>query len=245
VQWVIDEVVLSNSRRALDPGRCLTFRDKQRVIFAIVQDEVEQMDLSAGKRVLLELDDGDTAVALIHSATGKTFEVELLDSLQESLLESVTVVGILVTDATGLHRWPATGTAAQTSNRAIVEVTGTASVLQRRRYPRHPVELPATVRRLRSSQSSVSQPGHIVDLSRGGLKLIAGPIDIGDTVLISVDLRDRTLELVGRVLLAYPDQRGNRVAHVAFLVPTGPSEPERQLDDYLETLMGAEPAAHA
>jgi PilZ domain len=212
------------------------------VIFAIAQDEVEEMDLCAGRRVLLELDDGGTAVALIDRADGKTLELEVLDSLPESLLETVTVVGILVTDAKGLHRWPATGTAAPNSNKATVEVTGTASVLQRRRHPRHPVELPATVRRLCDSQSTVTQPGHIVDLSRGGLKLIAGPVDIGDTVLISVDIRDRPLELVGRVLLAYPDDRGNRVAHVAFLVPSGPSEPEHQLDAYLDTLMGAEPA---
>jgi hypothetical protein len=200
------------------------------------------MDLCAGRRVLLELDDGGTAVARIDRAAGKALEVELLDTIQESESGTVTVVGILVTDATGLHRWPAAGTAAQASNTATIEVTGTASVLQRRRHPRHPVELPATVRRLRDSQSTVSQPGHIVDLSRGGLKLIAGPVDIGDTVLISVDIRDQPLELVGRVLLAYPDDSGNRVAHVAFLVPTGPSEPERQLDIYLESLMGAEPA---
>jgi hypothetical protein len=139
-------------------------------------------------------------------------------------------------DTAGLHSWAADGSVAGTLKRASVTLTGEETVLQRRHHHRSAVDLPATVVRLSDSGTRGSQPGQIVDLSTGGLRMVGGQIAIGDTLLISVNIRDHRLELIGRVLLAYPDGHGNRVGHIAFLVPAGPSEVAQQVHDYLESI---------
>lgn len=71
--------------------------------------------------------------------------------------------------------------------------------------------------------------------------MVDGPVDIGDTVLVGVRLDDELadglpLEVVGRVLLAYPDGAGGRMAHVAFLMPADTSEASERPDAYLLAL---------
>ena len=202
----------------------------------ISKDRLEEAHLRPGKRILLELDDGSTVVGVIDGAGDSHLQVDVLDDLTPSDLEVWTVVRVLMVDAAGLHSWPADGRVVSAPKRATVTLMGAETVLQRRHHHRSAVNLPATVVRLSDSGPRGSQPSQIVDLSNGGLRLVGGPIAIGDTLLISVDVRNHRLELIGRVLLAYPDGHGKLVGHVAFLVPAGPSEPAEQLRDYLESI---------
>lgn len=57
----------------------------------------------------------------------------------------------------------------------------------------------------------------IVDLSRGGMKLLgAESLVTADTVEVAVDLGSGRLALTGRVVMSYPGPGGVRISHIAF-----------------------------
>jgi hypothetical protein len=196
------------------------------------------MDFRTGQRVFLQLADGGTVLAAIEEtlehAAEQVIRVEVLeDPLTTRGATQSAVVGILLVDDMGLSTFPAHGLIASIGSSSSLSVGGPGRVLQRRHHERYPIDLPATVRRLQGGAPSHRHEGHVVDISVGGLRLVGGPTDVGDTVLIDLRIAEQPIELVGRVLLAYPDGHGARVAHVAFLVAAGSSGPSDRLEDYI------------
>jgi hypothetical protein len=206
------------------------------------------MDFRTGQRVFLQLDTGGTVLAAIEEASEDAAEqvirVEVLeDPLPTTGPTHAAVVGILLVDDMGLSTFPAHGLVASAGSSTSVSVSGPGRVLQRRHHARYPIDLPATVRRLEGGAPSPRHEGHVVDISAGGLRLVGGPADVGDTVLIDLRIAEQPIELVGRVLLAYPDGQGARVAHVAFLVPAGSSALPDRVEDYLAGQAAEGPAS--
>jgi PilZ domain len=195
--------------------------------------EVSTVELARGRRVVLELLDG-AVVAMIDGAADDVLHLRLLDDLPDPGATPV-VTGVLIVDPVGLFLWPARVQSIDSPDAVTVAITGPSTLLQRRRHPRVDVDLAATVRRYHALGLTAPEDATVVDISRGGLRLIGPALEPGDVVKIQAATPRGNLPATGRVVYRSSDADGHHVAHVAFLLPTG-QEGVSGVDEYLASV---------
>lgn len=194
--------------------------------------DLQAAEIAAGIRVGLELPEGGTCVALIERVSGDTIHLELLDDPPEGALKASTLIDVFLPRDAGLYRWATRVAQEPDGNTTSLVILGPASLLQRRRTPRVEVDLAAVVSRVRGGRRGKPEEAHIVDLSRGGMKLLGGAsLVTADTVEVAVDLGLGRLALTGRVVMSHPGPGGDRVSHIAFSEELSPAL--AVIDDYV------------
>ncbi len=176
--------------------------------------------MEEGVRVSLEFPEAGTCVAVVAQIDGRKLGLQLLDEPPPGELGPGSMIDLFLPRPEGVYHWVCTVNSLPTSERAEVEISGSALFIQRRMGPRVDATLGAEVRRERSARRGRSYPATVADLSRGGLKLETPcQLSTGDTVEVKVGLPGEPVEVVGRVVMAYPSpaNSGLRLAHISFL----------------------------
>jgi len=193
------------------------------------------MQLVTGMRVTLGFESGQTCVASIRDVTAESIDVDLLDDPGAELDDSGPI-NVFVPAPDGLHYWPATAGALAERSVSLTFI-GIRRVTQRRSYPRHAVDLNGRVRRVGQGHRTPPQEVDIIDLSRGGAKVVGrARATTGDRVILEVELATGPVEADARVVMTYPDGHGRRVSHLAFTRIEEPTPGIRSIARYLTTL---------
>jgi hypothetical protein len=177
--------------------------------------------MEAGVRVSLEFPDAGTCVAVVAQINGRRLELRLLDEPLPGDLGQGCALDLFLPRPEGVYHWVCTVSSPPVGERAEVEISGLPLFIQRRMGPRVGAALDAEVRREHSARRGRPYSATVADLSRGGLKLeTACPLSTGDTVEVKVGLPGDPVEVVGRVVMAYPSPGhpgSSRLAHISFL----------------------------
>jgi hypothetical protein len=182
-------------------------------------------------RVSLELPEAGTCVGMVTGTQHNMISLELLDEVPDGELEGGLTLDMFMPRPQGIYHWMCTLSAAPEGRRALVELLGEPTFVQRRVGQRVESSAQAQVRRLRSGRRGPAHPAMVVNLSRGGMKL-QGPFQAstGDTVEVSVEL-DQRVALLGRAVMTYPLAEGTWATHVSFL--PGQRAALDALDEYI------------
>ena len=173
--------------------------------------------LESGMRVSLELPEAGTCVAVVSETAQTSLTLDLLDDLPDGELEPGSTLDLFMPRPEGIYHWLCSLSSLPLGQRAELELLGSPMVVQRRARQRVNAALEAKVRRTRSERRSPAHDMTVADLSHGGMKLEgAFQLGIGDTVEVTVDLGTR-VQVVGRVVMAYPTPRGTWSAHLSFI----------------------------
>lgn len=182
-----------------------------------------------GARVSLDLPEAGTCVALVTSKESQTLRLDLLDEVPEGELVMGSTLEIFVPRPDGIYHWLCS-VKKLGPGQAEVELVSAPMFVQRRRAPRIGSQLRAQVRRPQARRT----PSHdmtVADLSRGGMKLEGEfAVSTGDTLEVTVEIGP-VLQVMGRVVLAYPLDAGRWAAHVCFL--DGQREAIEVVDGYI------------
>jgi PilZ domain len=187
--------------------------------------------LENGVRVSLELPEAGTCVAVVSQTGQSSLTLDLLDDLPDGELEPGSTLDLFMPRPEGIYHWLCSLSSLPLGQRAELELLGSPMVVQRRSGPRVDASLGAKVRRTRSSRRDPAHDMTVADLSHGGMKLEgAFQLSIGDTVEVTVDL-GAPVDVVGRVVMAYPTTRGTWSAHLSFI--DGQREALDMVDSFL------------
>jgi hypothetical protein len=182
-------------------------------------------------RVSLELPEAGTCVAVVSGTRQTSLTLDLLDDLPDGELEPGSTLDLFMPRPEGIYHWLCSLSSLPLGQRAELELLGSPMVVQRRSGRRVDAELEAKVRRPRSARRGPAHDMKVADLSHGGMKLV-GPFQLstGDTVEVTVDL-GTPVQVVGRVVMAYPTARGTWTAHLSFV--DGQREALDMIDSFL------------
>jgi len=187
--------------------------------------------LVTGARVSLELPEAGTCVAVVTSAVGDQVRLQLLDELPPGSLHLGAAFELFVPRPAGIYHWLCALRELEREEEALVQLLSEPLFVQRRRAHRWEASLEAQVRRVHAARRGAIRAMKVADLSRGGLKL-EGPVRLstGDTLEVGFNL-GREVELMGRVVMAYPAPGDFWAVHVSFL--EGQREAMELLDRYI------------
>lgn len=168
-------------------------------------------------RVGVEILDSASSVALVERiGPGAAVTLTLLDEVDASELLPGTEATLFVVRPTGLYRWPVL-VSDRREDKVDFDLVQQMQHIQRRADPRVDADVVAEVRVLGSAGTSDPEEARIRDLSKGGLRLAGlNRAEPGDRIEVAVDLGSGRVAVTGRVVMAYADPAGGRVAHVAF-----------------------------
>lgn len=187
--------------------------------------------LATGVRVSLELPQAGTCVASVTSHHETTLVLELLDDVPEGELEPGARLDLFMPRSEGIYHWPCALNALPQGRRAEVRLLSPPMFVQRRLGHRVASSLAAQVRRVHATRRGRPTEMSVADLSHGGLKLEGTyQLSTGDTIEVSLPLPG-PLQVVGRVVMAYPTEAGQWALHVSFL--EGQAQAAAVIEDYL------------
>lgn len=187
--------------------------------------------LEAGVRVSLELPEAGTCVAVVASTQETTLVLDLLDEIPDGELEPGETFDLFMPRSEGIYHWLCSLSSVPEGQRAEVELLNSPMFVQRRLGRRLEAEVHAQVRRIHSARRGRPYEMTVADLSHGGLKL-EGPhqLSTGDTIEVTMDL-GTSVQVVGRIVMAYPRSKSAWAAHVSFL--EGQREAIDMVDSYV------------
>lgn len=173
--------------------------------------------LAPGVRVSLELPEAGTCVAVVKGQDDRTLVLDLLDDVPDIELEAGSRLDLFMPRGEGIYHWPCALTAAPMGQRAEVLLLNLPMFVQRRLGHRLEAALQAKVRRIHAARRGKPRDMVVADLSHGGLKLQGDfHLSTGDTVEVGMDVGS-PVQVVGRVVMAYPSDPGPWAVHVSFL----------------------------
>lgn len=187
--------------------------------------------LVPGVRVSLELPEAGTCVAVVTSQEDTVLVLELLDELPDGEFEAGSRLDLFMPRNEGIYHWPCALNAAPKGQRAEVQLLNLPMFVQRRLGHRLEAALQADVRRIHAARRGRSHQMVVADLSHGGLKLTGDyHLGTGDTIEVSMRLGE-TVQVAGRVVMAYPTAPGKWSIHVSFL--EGQPDAGAVVDDFI------------
>jgi len=197
--------------------------------------------LVPGVRVSLELPDAGTCVAVVSSHEAGAVVLDLLDEVPDIELEAGSRLDLFMPRDEGIYHWPCALRTIPAGQRAEVQLLNLPMFVQRRLGHRLGASVTAQVRRIHAARRGKPRSMVVVDLSRGGLKLQGGShLSTGDTIEVDMDL-GAPVQVVGRVVMAYPAGPALWSAHVSFL--EGQPDAAAVVDAFVSDQLGAAPPA--